>query len=295
MKKINRNNLPKDFLYYRSSDKAFIACVEHLNNGNIHLIQLSNYETGWIKKFFHGKFALARFEKVDTEPTIEAIQATGVKHGIIFWTPWRTTETPMGWKKLPKPIAKNLIESTRMGWSEILSEDFYKDWKGSARWTHKKALQLIDDKVINIQEVDATTWGESYKKSPKKFTNRPIYEQVQQYISKNYRKSLRHYLAYVQGEPLAGILLLDQNTGNNKITTTTYLAAFLEEKGKPYCLGTALIDRAMTDSYKKGIKYFNFDHFRDEGQIASFQGFTDFKEKIAQYDTNFHDMWIRWF
>lgn len=76
MKKIHRDDLPKDFLYYRSSDKAFIACVEHLNNDNIHLIQLSNYETGWIKKFFHGKFALARFEKVDTEPTIEAIQAT---------------------------------------------------------------------------------------------------------------------------------------------------------------------------------------------------------------------------
>ena len=58
--------------------------------------------------------------------------------------------------------------------------------------------------------------------------------------------------------------MLDQRSSKaNKVCTTTYFAAFLEEDGKPYCLGTALIDRAMYDSFHLGIKYFNFDHFRD--------------------------------
>ena len=89
-----------------------------------------------------------------------------------------------------------------MGWSRIVSDKFFETWKASAKWTRKKAHRLMQQGIIQVKQVDSETWGKSYRKSMKKFHSRTIYEQAQQYMSKEHPQALRHYLAFVEGKPL---------------------------------------------------------------------------------------------
>ena len=88
---------------------------------------------------------------------------------------------------------------------------------------------------------------------------------------------------------MAGALFIDEGV------TSEYWASFYHHDSRPFHLGIAIMDRWFLDSYKKSIQYCDLDHMQDEGQLASYAGYTEFKSSIADYDVYFHDMWIKIF
>lgn len=92
MKTLLRQDIPEDFVYYRTGSRVFYEyCREHFKG--------IAYRVGTGYGFFRAirifglPFWSIAAEKIDENP-YEYIKNLGIKHGVIFWAPLRKTEKP---------------------------------------------------------------------------------------------------------------------------------------------------------------------------------------------------------
>ena len=91
-----------------------------------------------------------------------------------------------------------------------------------------------------------------------------------------------------RGKIVAGLAVLNY-CGNSSV----HLVAFTGPDAKAIQAGTGLIDRWFDDSYKKGIRYVNFDHLRDASMTHDQQGYTDFKKNFMEYSLTYPDSYFQ--
>ncbi len=282
---LHRSLIPKDFTYYRTGSKVFYEYYRDCTNIKT-LLTWDNFE--FIKAWrMFGNFYSIIAEKLDREPTHAFFRKQWIDHGIIFWSPRRRTEKPKWWISLPKWILKPLLHSSRSAFSVLDQSDYWNKWSPNARAHRRKVHTLITAGKLEIKSItDPYEYLEIYKKTKIKD---PYKEYLIWWCERKFihgTENMRIYMAYVDNMALAGAIFIDEGV------TSEYFTSFYHEDSKPYHLGIALMDRWFLDSYQKWVKYCDLDHMVESKNPG---GYTKFKESIADYETYFHDMWIKFF
>lgn len=198
---------------------------------------------------------------------------------------------PSGWKKLGKWSSQDFHHASRSAFSVLDDTPYERKWCDDARQKRRKIHKMIAEGRIRIDtNANPEIFLEAYSRarvsqssSLKKFLLRR-----QRFFFEHTPEAFRTYLAYVDDQPMAGAVFLDD------IPTSTYLIAFQDARAKEYHLGLAIIDAWFQESTERGFRFLDFDHMRDVGNPKSYQGYTDFKSRLAEYELYFSEVWGKW-
>lgn len=229
---------------------------------------------------------LAKFDRIDTEPTKELLAPHGFTRGFVIWIPFRRTEIPVGWHKLM--IGTHF---TRTGFVEIENQEYHKRWNERARRARKKFLSLAQEgnqENIHIELVDEETFVRAFQTVKVKHMFKSDYIKYYRSMIGIDPRSIRSYVCYRGETPVAGLAVHDY-AGNASV----HLVAFTGKESHPFQGGTGLMDRWFHDSVDMGIRYINFDHLRDSSMESSQQGYTDFKLNFIEKECYFKESYFR--
>nr|MDD3720755.1 hypothetical protein [Candidatus Gracilibacteria bacterium] len=277
MQLINRQEVPKDHIYYRTSSPIY---KKYLESSKLKTIPVGEKQFGWLKNVFR-VFNVAKFERIDEEPNIEQLKKNGFKHGFIIWIPYTRKEIPDGWKNL-------WINSyfTTTGFTILNDENYFKKWKDRAKRARKK---FLSNENLIIKELNTNDFQKIYSESK---ISQPFKKSFMKYhkdaSNLDDKGEIRNFVCFLGDFPIAGLAVLDYN-GNS----SAHLVSFITKEGKQYQAGTGLIDYWFKSSLNKGIKYINFDHLRDKFMTGDQQGYTDFKENFMDYKVVFPDSYFK--
>lgn len=288
MKTLSRSLIPTDFAYYRTGSRLFYDYYRKYTGNIVERIgKWYGFWTGF--QIFPGVWSIS-VEKNDTELTKTELQKSWISHGIIWWTPMRILDKPIGWWRAPKWFTQKNIHSSRSAFSILDRPDYWNKWAPPARAHRRKVLDLIDLGTLRIEQItDMDSYLDIYRKTR---VLDPHKAYLTNWLTRNATittEDIRIYIAYIDDRPLAGAIFIDESV------TSEYFTSFYAQESHPYHLGIALMDRWMLDSYTNWIQYCDLDHMRDSGQSRSYAGYTQFKSSIADHDVYFHDMWIKIF
>lgn len=279
MSVIQRYDYPEDHFYYRTSSLVYNEYLR--KNCHIRTIPLNGgTQFGWIKNLIGKHIQLAKFERIDIEPTLELLRTHGFTHGMVIWVPFRKREIPKGWRRLA--ITTHF---TRTGFVKIEGDEYYKKWNERARRARKKFLAHAD---VRIELVNQKTFIEAFQTVKVRHFYKSDYIKYYRSMTDIDASSIRSYVCYQHDKPIAGLAVHDY--GNN---SSVHLVAFTGKEAKPSQAGTGLMDRWFADSVPMGIKYMNFDHFRDSSMTGDQQGYTDFKLNFTESECFFRDSYFR--
>lgn len=291
MKTIKRENIPKDFIYYRSASKVF---YEYYKNHKYFVVKKTNNKYEFIKacKIFWNAFWSVIAEKTDIEPTKEMINSMWIKHAIVHRTPLRETKKPKWWWRVPTFITKDFIHSSRSAFCILENEKYRNKWSSKAKWHRNKILKLKSDWILKIDKCDdLDKFLKIYSSLKLKDPNHKwlINWCNNMFHNKNANKNFSIFLASINNKILAWWVFIQE------WVTSEYFTSFYTQESKPYHLWVAIMDAWFEDSYKSWIKYCDLDHMRDSWQSSWYAWYTKFKESIAEFDVYFHDMWVKIF
>lgn len=276
MRLIKKEELPKDHLYYRSSSNLY---KKYLEKCWLQIAILSEKSFWWIKNLW--LFQVAKFERIDQEPTTEILKKNWFKHGLIIWIPYSLTQIPKWWKKL-------YLNShfTTTWFSEINDEFYYKKWKERAQRARKK---FLNNKDLKIELLDNYTFQKIYLETKTSQPFKKAFINYHKSISKLDKKNeIKNMVCYLWEKPIAGLSVIDYNWNSS-----AHLVSFLSNEWKKLQAWTWLIDFWFNNSFKNWIKYINFDHLRDKYMSFDQQWYTDFKENFMDYKVVFKESYFK--
>lgn len=233
-----------------------------------------------MKRLFGKYVQLAKFDRIDTEPTRELLESHGFKRGFVIWVPFRRTEIPAGWRKLAVRT-----HFTRTGFAQLENGQYYNKWNERARRARKKFLSHTD---VRIEQVGKEEFVRAFRSVKVRHLFKSDYITYYQAMTKIQEESVRSYVCYRGDTPIAGLAVHDYN-GNSSV----HLVAFTGREAKRCQAGTGLMDRWFSDSVNMGIEYINFDHLRDSSMSMDQQGYTDFKLNFTENECYFRDSYFR--
>lgn len=288
MKTINRTQIPKDYIYYRSSSEVFFDYYKNYTRMIVEKIwKWFEFLTAY-KIIFN--FFVVTIEKIDIEVNKKFLKNIWIPHGIIYRTPRTITEKPIGWHRIPTFFTRFILHSSRSAFSILNQADYWEKWSSKAKAHRRKILQNISDWTIKIEKISKIEdYLEIYKNTKIKDPNKEVVYRVTKKLFTNTKTSYSIFIAFVNKKPLAWAVFI------NEWVTSEYRCSFYHEDSKPYHLWVAIMDAWFADSFKNWIKYCDLDHMRDEFQFKSYSWYTKFKESIADFDVYFHDTWIKIF
>ena len=199
---ISRSEFPEEHTYYRTTSPIYNQYLrEHCH---IHTIALENgTRFGWIKRIF-GKYAqLAKFERIDIEPTKELLTSHGFVRGVVIWIPFRRTEIPAGWRKLA--IGTHF---TRTGFTQIHDHEYHKKWHERSRRARKKFLSFPESE-IRIELVDKDTFVKAFQSVKVRHMFKSDYIRYYKAMMEFGEDSIRSYVCYHKDTPVAGLAVHD--------------------------------------------------------------------------------------
>jgi|GEM_PF-1045783 len=276
---IERYDYPTDHPYYRTNSAVYNTYLSQYCG--IRTISLEEGRRfGWIKNIIGKHIQLAKFERIDTEPTRELLVPHGWTRGMVIWVPFQRRDIPPGWRRL----AVN-THFTRTGFTEITDEKYHKKWNERAQRARKKFLAHSD---IRIESVDPEVFIRAFSSTKVRHLFKSDYVKYYRKLTTIDASSVRSYLCYHGDQPIAGLAVHDYN-GNSSV----HLVAFTSNEARPYQAGTGLIDRWFAESVRMGIRYINFDHLRDSSMTRDQQGYTDFKMNFVESECYFRDSYFR--
>ncbi|MDP2104104.1 MAG: GNAT family N-acetyltransferase [Candidatus Gracilibacteria bacterium] len=276
---IERYDYPADHPYYRTSSSVYNEYLRgHCSIRTFPLEDGTRF--GWIKNIIGRHVQLAKFERIDTEPTRELLAPHGWTHGMVIWIPFQRRDIPPGWRKLA--VATHF---TRIGFVRIDDEKYSTKWNERAQRARKKFLAHAD---IRIESVDPDAFIKAFSAAKVRHLFKSDYVKYYQKLTSINAKSVRSYLCYHLDQPIAGLAVHDYN-GNSSV----HLVAFTSNEARPYQAGTGLIDRWFADSVEMGIRYINFDHLQDSAMSRDQKGYTDFKMNFVESECYFKDSYFR--
>ncbi len=283
MKHLAPSEYPKDFYYHRTSAEIYKPYLESC--GPITTIPSSRpHEYAWKKKLFGGVY-VARFERTDVEPDIEALKTSGVKHAMVTWIPYsRTDDIPKGWKRL---YLTDHFQETSVN---LLDENYKTKWNERSR----RALKKFEKSEGEVRVVDAETFIDAFENTSVKHIHLKLIKS--DYI-RNYKRirkfapeKVRQWLVYRDGKPVAGLACLDY-LGNH----SAHFVAFTGRESYDIQWGTGLIDAWFADSLAKWIKYITFDQLRNPHGPKDQKWYTEFKENFIEYRLSFPKAYFKVF
>jgi hypothetical protein len=214
----------------------------------------------------------------DTPPDIDTIKKeTGVKHGVIFWSPWKRSFAEKPWRKVMLPP----IHPKGNGLAYVTAE--YRDrWNQTARRDFKK----FKDAGVEIRSVNKEQFLEALMASEQKNSIKSMFKFM---IEKLSGAEVHYWVALKDGKIVSGLAVMNYDK------TSVHLAAFTSEGEEGTYAGTGLIDYWYQYAIKKGIKYLNFGHIRQTGESKAWQGFSDFKKKFIDEEIVIRNQYFRFF
>ena len=292
MKTLLRNDIPEDFIYYRTGSEVF-----HTYSKDFFWWDIVDVPGGYpqflrIEKFLWWNWNTIDAEKIDKEPDISLLKSLGYRHGITFWSPLRRTEKPKWWIRLPTYFAQKILHASRSAFSVLdRNWEHWKKWSSKARNHRNKVLRDIQNGAIHIElSEDIDLFYTSYKKAQINDPNKRIYTQWLEKIRATQKmKNKRIYFGYIWDRIVAWALFIDM------WTTSEYFMSFYPPESREHQFGIGIIDKWMADSSTLWFKYCDFDHMWDSGSPRKQKWYTEFKSSIAEYDVYFHDVWIKVF
>lgn len=279
MRTIERAEFPKNHTYYRTTSSVYNQYLRE--NCGIKTLPLeSGTRFGWIKNVIGRHMQIAKFERIDTEPTRELLEPHGFNRGMVIWIPFRLTDIPKGWRKLA--IGTHF---TRTGFAHLTGHEYYKKWNERARRARKKFLSQTE---VRIELVEPADFIAAFKSVKVRHMFKSDYIRYYQALTGIDVKSVRSYVCYRGETPVAGLAVHDY-AGNASV----HLVAFTGKDAKASQCGTGIIDRWFHDSVDMGLEYINFDHLRDSSMTSDQQGYTDFKLNFMDKECYFRDSYFK--
>ena len=291
MKTILRQDIPEDFVYYRTGSEIFHMYSQEFYWWDI-VDVVENYPQFMrIERWLGGLWNTVDAEKIDTEPDIHALRKSWYNHGIVFWSPLRRIIKPKWWIKLPTYCATKLLHASRSAFSILNSAEHWTKWSSEARNHRKKFLKNIENSDVHIESSDdIELFYASYNNAKILDPNKKIHTQwLERVMKTQWMKNKRIYFGYIWDTLVAWALFIDMGT------TSEYFISFYPLESRAYQFGIGFLDRWMSDSYALGIKYCDLDHMWEHGYPSSQKWYTEFKSGIAEYDVYFHDVWVKVF
>lgn len=260
--------IPSDFFQFRTTSPTYRSYLESLG---LKIVSIGN-QFGWIRDIIPGKLQIAKFEKMDDEPSLDALRAAGFVHGLIIWVPWRRTNIPHGWHRLLIPTHFKIS-----GIAILDRDDYWTAWNERARRARKKFIAHTDTSIVRV---DRHTFATEYRATKPTFMFRDSLVDYYETIHQLGPSTIRSWLCYEHGEVVAGLAALDFGI------TSVHLSAFIRPRGKEIQAGTGLIDAWFADSRRRGMRYIDFDHFQESRLSWDQRGYSDFKKNfITHYFT----------
>lgn len=277
MKICERNNLPQDHSYYRTTSPLYKKYLEKCWL-KIHELKLNRF--WWIKNIFWF-FQIAKFERVDEEPNIEELKKNWFKHWLIIWIPYSITKKPNWWRKFW--INSHLTTT----WFTLIENEFYyKKWKDRAKRARKK---FLENKELNIKFVDTEAFQNIYKNVKISQPFKSAFVKYHMSISKfDIDNNIKNMVCYYNWKAIAWLSVINYNWNSS-----AHLVSFLTKEWKPLQAWTWLIDLWFKNSFENNLKYINFDHLRDKNMSRDQQWYTDFKENFIENKVFFNDSYFK--
>lgn len=277
MQLIDRKDIPKDHIYYRTSSSIY---KKYLEDSKLKTIPVWERQFWWLKNILW-ILNVAKFERIDEEPDIEKLKENWFKHWFIIWIPYTRNDIPKWWKNL---WINSYFTTT---WFTLLTdENYFKKWKDRAKRARKKFLA---NQNLHVKEVNTETFQKIYSESK---ISQPFKKSFMKYHNDasllDEKWEIRNFICYLWEVPIAGLAVLDYN-GNS----SAHLVSFITKEWKQNQAGTWLIDYWFKSSLEKKIKYINFDHLRDKFMTWDQQWYTDFKENFMDYKVVFPDSYFK--
>ncbi|MDO8493114.1 MAG: hypothetical protein Q7S19_01015 [bacterium] len=224
------------------------------------------------------KTAIITAMHTDVEPDIEFIRSkSGIKHGLIIWSPWRKTFTDRPWRKLILPP----LHVKGNGMAFVVSN--YQDkWNQTAR----RDLKKFERSGVEMRSVSREEFVSGLMTSLQKSSVKSMFKGM---IERLQNAQLHFWLAEKEGKVLSGLAVMDYSN------ISVHLAAFTSDSEEGTYSGTGLIDHWYQYALKKGIKYLNFGHIRQYGETKAWQGYSDFKRKFLDKEIVIRNQYFRFF
>ena len=269
--------LPKDFKYFRSSSDWY---KKYLEKCEVYIIELENNCFWWMKKFFFNTINLAKFERIDEEPTKEHLKKFWFKRWLVIWIPKDQDIKPKWWFKVLIPT--HFMKT----WYTTLSEDYQKHWNSRAKRALKKFLKT----TCEIKQVDENIFREAFKKAKVTTPAKYWYLSFHKSMCGLAWEKINNYLVYLENEAIAWLAVYDFDENSS-----VHLVAFHTQKAKDLQAGTGLMNKWFYDSFKKWLKYVNMDHLRDSSMATDQQWYTRFKMNFIENIIEFRQSYIKFF
>ena len=292
MKNLLRQNIPEDFVYYRTGSEIFYQYSKKFFWWDIVEVPEHSPQFLRIERFFWWKWNWIEAEKIDEEPDITLLKSIGYAHGIVFWAPLRRVEKPKWWLRIPSYFARRILHSSHSAFLVLEDgKEYFNKWSSKARNHRKHFLEGGAKGSISIRpSQDINMFYTLYKEAQIGDPNKKIHLQwLERMMQIETMENIRIYLWYIGEKPVAWALFLDMGT------TSEYFMSFYPPESRQYQFGIGFMDTWMADSQKLWIQYCDLDHMWDFGSPRKQKWYTEFKSNIAEHDVYFHDMWVKIF
>ncbi len=266
------NNLPRD--YYNIFQSKIYA--ESLKTRGFSLL-------GQPKSYFFVQplilgFGIVTAMHTDSEPDLEEIKReSGLKHGLIIWSPWEKTFAPRPWRKNLLPP----LHQKGNGFS-VVCEKYRDKWRQTARRDLKKLL----NSPVTIKTVNKDHFIDGLDQSILSRLLRKVFKTM---LGRLDTASINFWIAERDGQILGGLAVLNYDH------ISAHMVAYMTKISKRDHIGTLLIDHWYQYALKNNIRYLNFGHIRQIGEPRAWQGYSDFKRKFIDQEIIIRNEYFRFF
>lgn len=214
----------------------------------------------------------------DIPPDIEIIKKeTGLKHGLIIWSPWKKSFANKPWRKLMlSPIH---AKGNGLAYVDV---NYYDRWSQTARRDFKR----FKKGGVEIKSVNREQFIDSLMKSSQKNSIKLMFKSM---LDRLAGANIHYWIAEKDNEVISGLAVMDYDN------ISVHLCAFTSKGEAGTNAGTGLIDHWYKYAIKKGLNYLNFGHIRQPRESHSWQGFSDFKRKFIDTEIIIRNQYFRFF
>ncbi len=197
-----------------------------------------------------------------------------------------------GWLQVKWPFKPGRPHIAYLDNIQIKKENYFKNWSKTLKYYRHKWLKNLENKNIEIVEVDINTFIEFYKKANMSFYLKRFFTKQMQNFKKVYKEDMHFYLIkdLLKDEKenvIAGTCILD----DKEIGQAIYMYVFTYKRSEYKYIGVGIIDFCVQYAIKNNLNILNLTAIYTKGQDKTWRGFTEFKmhfdPKIAKYNDTF--------
>ena len=212
----------------------------------------------------------------DDEPDSTTINASGLRHGIVIWTPWKKRFKPAGWGESLFPL-----RAGGKGFTKIIKE-YRKKWSQTAR----RDLKIFETSGAHIEVCNKEDFLLWLNKST---TGKWVREATRLTLKRMRDEKVTYWVAKKDDVVLGALAVLDYDA------ISYHLVCYITREGVPFSAGTGLVDTWFRYAVNNNITYLDWGHIYQRGEPKDWIGFTIFKRKFIDQELQIPRSFIKWF